>query len=84
MGGGAIFEPKTLSMYLKKKKNKKKITKYFSDHPLPADTSFKLLSLILFEIWHLQNFILIYSKGRNFTMGDNQKKIEKYTSAIFT
>ena len=23
-GGGAIFEPKTLSMYLKKKKNKKK------------------------------------------------------------
>ena len=26
-GGGAIFEPKTLSMYLKKKKNKKKSQK---------------------------------------------------------
>ena len=26
-GGGAIFEPKTLSMYLKKKKNKKKAKK---------------------------------------------------------
>ena len=25
-GGGAIFEPKTLSMYLKKKKKKKKLT----------------------------------------------------------
>ena len=25
-GGGAIFEPKTLSMYLKKKKKKKKMT----------------------------------------------------------
>ena len=32
-------------------------TKYFSHHPLSADTSFKFLSLILFEIWHLQNFI---------------------------
>ena len=29
------------------------------------------ISLILFEIWHLQNFILIFSKGRNFTSGDN-------------
>ena len=27
MGGGAIFEPKTLSMYLKKKKVKKKKVK---------------------------------------------------------
>ena len=27
--------------------------------------------LILFEIWHLQNFISIFSKGRNFTRGDN-------------
>ena len=26
-GGGAIFEPKTLSMYLKKNKNKKKVKK---------------------------------------------------------
>ena len=35
---------------------------------------FKFLSLILFEIWHLQNFISIFSKGRNFTRGDNAKK----------
>ena len=28
-GGGAIFEPKTLSMYLKKKKNKKSIFFFF-------------------------------------------------------
>ena len=26
-GGGAIFEPKTLSMYLKKEKEKKKVKK---------------------------------------------------------
>ena len=54
---------------------------YFSHHPLSADTSFKFLSLILFEIWHLQNYILIFSKGRNFTRGDNSKK--KNASAIF-
>ena len=33
------------------------------------------LALILFEIWHLQNFISIFSKGRNFTRGDNSKTI---------
>ena len=27
IGGGAIFEPKTLSMYLKKEKEKKKVKK---------------------------------------------------------
>ena len=27
VGGGAIFEPKTLSMYLKKEKKKKKVKK---------------------------------------------------------
>ena len=32
--------------------------------------------------WHLQNFISIFSKGRNFTRGDNSKK-KKYVSAIF-
>ena len=42
-----------------------------SHHPLSADTSLKFLSLILFEIWYLQNFISIFSKGRNFTRGDN-------------
>ena len=31
--------------------------------------------LILFEIWHLQNFISIFSKGRNFIRGDNSEKI---------
>ena len=56
-------------------------TKYFSRHPLSADTSFKFLSLILFEIWHLQNFISIFSKGRNFTRGDNSKK--KNTRLLF-
>ena len=30
--------------------------------------------IILFEIWHLQNFISIFTKGRNFTRGDNSKK----------
>ena len=59
-------------------------TKYFSHHPLSADTSFKFLSLILFEIWHLQNFISIFSKGRNFIRGDNsKKKIKKNTRLLF-
>ena len=31
--------------------------------------------LIHFEIQHLQNFISMFSKGRNFTRGDNSKKI---------
>ena len=53
----------------------KNFTEYFSYQTLSADTSFKFLSLILFEIWHLQNFISIFSKGRNFTRGDNSKKI---------
>ena len=36
-------------------------TKYFSHHPLSADTSFKFLSLILFEIRHLQNlYVCMY------------------------
>ena len=56
------------------KKNFQNFTKYFSHHPLSADTSLKFLSLILFEIWHLQNFISIFSKGRNFTRGGNSKK----------
>ena len=53
------------------KKNFQNFTKYFSHHPLSADTSFKFLPLILFEIWHLQNFISIFSKGRNFSRGDH-------------
>ena len=38
-------------------------TKYFSHHPLSADTSFNCLAFILFEIQHLQNFIPCFSKG---------------------
>ena len=64
------------------KKNSQNFTKYFSHHPLSADTSFKFLSLILSEIWHLQNFISIFSKGRNFTRGDNSKK-KKNTCLLF-
>ena len=39
-----------------------------------GDTCF-FLALILFEIRHLQNFITCFSKGRNFTRGDNSEKI---------
>ena len=49
-------------------------TKYLIYHPLSADTSFKSLALILFEILHLQNFIPCFSKGRTFTRGDNLRK----------
>ena len=69
-----------MSKISKKGNNSKKkiflqnFTKYFSHHPLTADPSFKFLSLILFEIWHLQNFILNFSKGHNFTKGDNSTK----------
>ena len=59
-------------------------TKYFPHHPLSADISFKFLSLILFEIWHLQNFISIFSKGRNFTRGDNSKKKKKIRICYFS
>ena len=41
------------------------------------------ISLILFEIWHLQNFISISSKGRNFTRGDNSKKKNIYIRLLF-
>ena len=58
-------------------------TKYFSNQPLSADTSFKILSLILFEIWHLQNFISIFSKGRNFTRGDNSPPPPKNMCLLF-
>ena len=37
--------------------------KYFIYHPLSADTSFKFLAIILFEIRHLQNFIPLFVKG---------------------
>ena len=67
----------------KKKNFLQNFTNYFSNYPLSADTSFKFLSLILFEIWHLQTFILIFSKGRNFTRGDNSKKKKKNTRLLF-
>ena len=47
---------------------------YSSHHPLAAGRSLKFLASILFEIWHLQNFISIFSKGRYFTRGDDSKK----------
>ena len=37
--------------------------KYSIYHPLSADTSFKFLAIILFEIRHLQNFIPLFVKG---------------------
>ena len=37
--------------------------KYSIHHPLSADTSFKFLALLLFEIRHLQNFIPLFFKG---------------------
>ena len=37
--------------------------KYSIKRPLSADISFKFLALILFEIWHLQNFIPLFNKG---------------------
>ena len=37
--------------------------KYSIHHPLSADTSFKFLAIILFEIWNSQNFIPLFVKG---------------------
>ena len=37
--------------------------KYSTHHPLSADTSFKFLAIILFEIRHLQNFIPLFFIG---------------------
>ena len=37
--------------------------KYSIYHPLSADTSFKFLAIILFEIRHLQNFVPLFVKG---------------------
>ena len=38
-------------------------TKYFSHYPLSADTSFKFLSLILFEIMAFTKFQFDFFKG---------------------
>ena len=56
--------------------------KYSIHHPLSADTSFKFLALILFEIRHLQNFIPL-SKGRNLTRGDNSGKTKNMRRLFF-
>ena len=50
-------------------------TIYFIHQPLSADTCYKFLALIYFKIRHLRNFIHFFSKGRNFTRGDNSEKI---------
>ena len=39
------------------------VIKYSIYHPLLADTSFKFVAIILFEIRHLQNFIPLFVKG---------------------
>ena len=57
--------------------------KYSIYHPLSADTSFKFLAIILFEIWHLQNFIPLFVKGRNLTRGDNSGKIRNMRRLFF-
>ena len=57
--------------------------KYSIYHPLSADTSFKFLAIILFEIWHLQNFIPCLSKGRNLTRGDNSGKTRNMRPLFF-
>ena len=43
--------------------------RYSIHHPLSADTSFKFLALILFKIWHLQNFNPLFVKGPLFYKG---------------
>ena len=55
---------------LKKGNNSKKymnffhfFIKYSIHHSVSADTSFKFLAIILFEIRHLQNFIPLFVKG---------------------
>ena len=53
--------------------------KYSINHPLSADTSFKFLAIILFEIRHLQNL----SKGRNLTRGDNSGKTRNTCRLFF-
>ena len=51
---------------------------------LSADTSFKFLAIILFEIRHLQNFIVIcLSKGRNLTSGGNSGKTKNMRRLFF-
>ena len=50
-------------------------TKYSIQHPLSADTSFKFLALILFRGTAFTKFIPSFSKGPNFTRGDNSEKI---------
>ena len=57
--------------------------KYSIYHPLSADTSFKFLAIILFEIRHLQNFIPCLSKGRNLTRGDNSGKTRNTRRLFF-
>ena len=70
------------SKILKKGNNSKNVMifffiffmKYSIYHPLSADTSFKFLAIILFEIRHLQNFFPLFVKGLNLIRGDNSGK----------
>ena len=56
--------------------------KYSIHHPLSADTSFKFLAKILFEIRHFKISSPCLSKGRNLTRGDNSGKT-KNTRRLF-
>ena len=66
-----IIVAKCQSKILKKGNNSKKyhmiffqfFVKYSIHHPLSADTSFKFIAIILFEIRHSQNFIFLFVKG---------------------
>ena len=51
--------------------------KYSIHHPVLADTSFKFLAIILFEI------SLCLSKGRNLTRGDNSEKTKNVRRLFF-
>ena len=59
------------------------LVKYSIHHPLSADTSFKYLAKILFEIRHLQNFTPCLSKGRNLTRGVNSGKTKNTRQLFF-
>ena len=72
------------SKILKKGNNSKNIYDFFFQffdkysiyHPLSADTSFKFLAIILFEIRIDKISYPCLSKGRNLTRGDNSVKPE--------
>ena len=57
--------------------------KYSIYHPLSADTSFKFLAIILFEISIYKISSPCLSKGRNLTRGDNSGKTRNMCRLFF-